>query len=247
MKTAITLALILLSSPSARADKESEKGRLDDCYTDLTEIGNEMNTANMHGDSDAWKINKKFSDKKARCNGLQKDYEKKYGKYAMPHQGPTAKEKSTALLKQDREHLDILKHQLCGSRKFLARCKFEEGVAYYNRECPIDKKNLSDGLIRYKKATGKTFDGDKECTDIIATTKEESAAFDEIWGVGSDSSGNPDKDQILDAFCSPQYNPNSYSIPDKRQEAIIGLHSLCKKIIKEDCKCEKAANTESDT
>jgi len=87
MKTVIILALMSLYSPNARADQESEKGRLDDCYTDLTQIGSEMNEANMHGDPDAWKVNKKFMDKKKRCNGQQKDYETKYGKYTMPKAG----------------------------------------------------------------------------------------------------------------------------------------------------------------
>jgi hypothetical protein len=76
------IAVLFLISSVAFADQESEKGRLDDCFLDLREIGQEVNS--HFGDPDQWKFNAKYDQKQKRCIDMKKTYVKKYGKYELP-------------------------------------------------------------------------------------------------------------------------------------------------------------------
>lgn len=80
MKNAL-IALLLFSS-AAMADKNADKGRVDDCFLDLMSIARDVNE--HMGKSDQWKFNRQFSDKQKRCLALEKSYVKAHGKYVLP-------------------------------------------------------------------------------------------------------------------------------------------------------------------
>ena len=195
---------------------------------------------NSHfGASDQWKFNAKFKKKQQQCLALKSTYEKKYGKYVIPQQGPTAAEQASSLLAQDRQQPDLLRDEICDNRKLVARCQYEIGVPYYEQECPGVKKNLTQDLARYKRAKHKTFNQEKECGNMIVTTKEEAAAFDELYGVGGESSIPPSEGEIREHFCSKHANPKAD--PTKHEDALVGLNSLYKRLTTHDCECSETS------
>ena len=84
MKTLIVL--MVLSGSICRADKESAKGRLDDCFRDASSLMNQASEEQRQDpDGGKWpQINRRFLDKKKQCFDLKTPYEKSYGKYTLP-------------------------------------------------------------------------------------------------------------------------------------------------------------------
>lgn len=85
MKKFMIIAGVLLISSAALADKESAKGRLDDCFLQLMQISQQVN--NTVGTDDQPYFNHQFDVVQARCLALKSDYVKQYGKYSLPRVG----------------------------------------------------------------------------------------------------------------------------------------------------------------
>jgi hypothetical protein len=233
------LLFITLIGLTAYADQESEKGRLDDCFTDLSDAANQMNSANLSGDPDAPSYNQKFSNKKARCLEIQKSYEQKYGKYTMPQK------KRESVAQNDRKNLSMIKDTICMNRYQLSVWKFKTNDNNYKENYEGSKRDLAEYLARYKKASGKTFNADKEC-DIVADTADEAAAMDEIQLSGR-INGNPiSADEIQGPLCRVSASLSSeldQSNKHTMQQRLNGFIALYKKKTKKNfdlASCPKA-------
>ena len=75
----LSVFLFILASSSAFADQESAKARIDDCYEDWRAAAREIPSGVLSQDD----VNKSMRNdrKRYKCMELQKNYEKKYGKY----------------------------------------------------------------------------------------------------------------------------------------------------------------------
>lgn len=83
MKT--LMVLLVLSGSICRADKESEKGRLDDCFRSMSDTFQQISEKQQSGDNDdVPALQGKVQQKRVQCLTIKTNYEKSYGKYIMP-------------------------------------------------------------------------------------------------------------------------------------------------------------------
>jgi hypothetical protein len=166
----IFFAWTIFFNINVQADQESEKGRLDDCFTDLAQLGNEMNMA--QGSDDAPRINQKFITKKSHCHEVKGVYEKKYGKYKLPKQNHIH---VISQIESDKQDPDMVRKEACNA-------KFNMTVHENNRakdtfhEYEKSEQLLVEAVQRYKKATGKTLETNyKTCPEYLQSPEAEAA------------------------------------------------------------------------
>ncbi len=84
MKKFLIIAILLGSV--AQADQASEKGRVDDCFSDASISMTDANEAQRMEEDQNQVAAKwaRFNTKKNRCMKLKGEYVKKFGKYTMP-------------------------------------------------------------------------------------------------------------------------------------------------------------------
>lgn len=226
---ALVIIGLTLASLSAMADKESEKGRADDCFEDLKDLGAEMNA--RFGRDDQWKINAKFTKKKEQCHKIKTSYEKNYGPYSIPG---TQKSKAKPQNTLKKASSDDLIEAFC---KNLGSIRLGEEQIEMQKDNPTsvkqhqdivtgDKKLNGDIQSEYKKRTGSQIEI-SECDWKIFTEAKYLRSLRQ-QAICYDTCVTADKDpaQIQSLFC--RASPEEKEVLNKLHRALTKKDAFCK-------------------
>ena len=224
--------LFLTYVVAAQADQESAKGRLDDCFGELSEIGSRMNVS--QGTSEGPRLNQKFRGRQAKCLSLKKEYESKYGKYAVPGSG--RKSKRVDLNKTAPDDLiagycDAYKRVVSDEEQIKLQSDDEANAASvkdYKKSVLETRAQMKQIQSAFKKQT-KTALEDSECDPNIFS-EQKYIRYLQGFSICSTKCVTADKDpaQLEEKFCETT-DEDRRSVLSKLHKKLIGTDAFCKR------------------